>query len=127
MGPRVAEGLRGPKTLPPVVADVIKSMTGLASHIICLYHALSGQRSPHHRKRNNTNGQNYEATISSLFCFEGIDQVQNVLLRGGEDLLRSRHERKKALTLFRGPQHKSANKPTVERHLRQQRQLQTNQ
>jgi hypothetical protein len=99
MGPQAAEGLRGSETLPLAVANIIKSRTRLTSRIICLSQAFSGQRSLGQRKRNITDGY-YEVALSSLFHFGGLDQVQEVLFRDGEDLLLSHHECKEALTLF---------------------------
>jgi hypothetical protein len=102
-----------------VIVNIIKSRTGPASHIVGLRHTLSGQQSSSHKKGNITDGNNYEVAAPSLFQFRGPSQVQEVLFRGGEDLLCSRHECKEALTLFQGPHHKSTNKSAIGRHLQQ--------
>jgi hypothetical protein len=94
------EVARGFETLPPAVADIIKSRTRPTFHIICLHHTFSGQQSLGHQKRNTKDGQNHEAIVPNLFCLGGPNRVQEVLFRDGEDLLRNRHECRENLTLF---------------------------
>jgi hypothetical protein len=89
MGPRAGNSLRGSKFLSSVLADIIKSRIGPTSHIVCLRHTFSGQQSPGHQKGNITDGKNCEAAVPSLFRFEGLSRVQEVLFRGGKNYYES--------------------------------------
>jgi hypothetical protein len=37
-------------------------------------------------------GKNYEAGICRVFCLGGLDGIQEILVRGGKDLLHSHYE-----------------------------------
>jgi hypothetical protein len=100
MGARATKSLRGFEIVPPVVINIIKTRAGEVSHIICLCHKLSCQRSSVCQKGNIKDGQNRKAAIPTLFHFRGPNWFQEVLLRGGEDMLCSSHERQAALQLF---------------------------